>query len=764
MNNPKKILILGSLCFLLFSLLPVSASDGTNLKRYALFIGANDGGAERVYLRYAESDALSMARVMKDIGGINSPDSRVLLNPESDDLTESLQEISDWVNETKAEANRVEFLLYYSGHSDEYGLLLKGGTFPYQKLKDAINQVEADVHIAILDSCSSGSFTRLKGGQRQRPFLMDESVDTSGYAFLTSSSEDEAAQESDEIEGSFFTHFLLSGLMGAADHSGNSQVSLNEAYTYASEQTLARTEQTLAGAQHPSYDMKLSGSGDLVLTDLRAASAGMSISQDIDGRLFIRDSSGKLLAEINKVTGEAVTIALPPGYYTITLEQGERLSRTSLSIDFNQTQNLSTNLFQQQSREYTTIRGNQSPDEKNDRESIEEMVRIALETAFISDDSQEYLVDGIAVGFIDSVNSVEGIQLGFITDLSGYLDGAQISSIFGNIDDGMNGFQLAGIFNVLAGDSDGVQVSGIFNTAGGIFNGVQVSGIFNEQNLGTMDGLQIGGIFNDHSGGPFDGFQIAGIFNSSRGVYNGFQLGGIGNIQEGGELSGSQIGGIFNIAGRNLFGVQAAGIYNSAKDVSGLQMGLINNCDDIEGSQIGLINISRNYKKGFPVGLINISRNGLHNFSAWSDSVNNAYGGFQLGTRSIYTIYYLGTSIDNPWEEVSLGIGMGTHIDFRSFYIESDISAKVFFQPGEMNNPDYWKDSNIQNYPSLRLVAGLKLSPFLSIIGGVNIDAWFPDVMDSTLYPLKEGELVETFNDWGFTMEYVPRWFLGVRI
>jgi uncharacterized caspase-like protein len=59
-----------------------------------------------------------------------------------------------------------------------------------------------------------------------------------GYAFLTSSSPDEVAQESDHIGASFFTHYLVSGLRGAADVTGEGKVTLNEAYQFAFNETL----------------------------------------------------------------------------------------------------------------------------------------------------------------------------------------------------------------------------------------------------------------------------------------------------------------------------------------------------------------------------------------------------------------------------------------------------------------------------------------------------------------------------------------------
>ena len=62
--------------------------------------------------------------------------------------------------------------------------------------------------------------------------------DVEGHAFLTSSSADEAAQESDRIGGSFFTHYLITGLRGGADANADGKVTLGEAYQFAFAETV----------------------------------------------------------------------------------------------------------------------------------------------------------------------------------------------------------------------------------------------------------------------------------------------------------------------------------------------------------------------------------------------------------------------------------------------------------------------------------------------------------------------------------------------
>src|SRR5262245_24762296 len=142
-----------------------------------------------------------------------------------------------------------------------------------------------------------------------------------GHAFLTSSSENEAAQESDRIRASYFTHYLLSGFRGAADLSGDGKVTLSEAYQFAFNETLGRTIDTKGGAQHPSYDISMAGTGDVVMTDVRQTSATLVLGEDLDGRIFIRTAAQELVVELYKPRGRRVELAVEPGRYDLRLER-----------------------------------------------------------------------------------------------------------------------------------------------------------------------------------------------------------------------------------------------------------------------------------------------------------------------------------------------------------------------------------------------------------------------------------------------------------
>ena len=306
----KTVLLLTSVLCLLGTQMAGGASP---VRRFALAVGANFGGVERAALRYTVSDAENFARVLEEMGGLDAADSIVLQDPDLETFRQALEDLRRKVETARGEEGRTEVLVYYSGHADEQGLLLGAQRLSYQSLRQALKGIRADVHITVLDACASGTITRLKGGRRYQPFLVDASSEMRGYAFLTSGSADEAAQESDRIGASFFTHYLISGLRGAADVSGDGRVTLNEAYQFAFNETLMGTAETRAGAQHPSYDINMSGTGDVVMTDLSQIGAGLVLGEELGGRFFIRNADQQLVVELYKPAGRSVELGLEGG-------------------------------------------------------------------------------------------------------------------------------------------------------------------------------------------------------------------------------------------------------------------------------------------------------------------------------------------------------------------------------------------------------------------------------------------------------------------
>ncbi|HEY7816771.1 MAG TPA: caspase family protein, partial [Vicinamibacteria bacterium] len=300
------------------------ASASVTVRRLALSAGFNYGGADRPQLRYAVSDAENFAHVMATLGGVEDADLVLLKQPSLFELEEALDQLRGRIASSrrlgKGDPVRTEVVLYFSGHANDTGLLLGRETFSYRSLRNWMDLVEADVRIAVLDACASGAITRLKGGRHRKPFLVDASSSMRGHAFLTSSSADEVAQESDGIGASFFTHYLVSGLRGAADTSADGRVTLNEAYQFAFNETLGQTTETRAGAQHPAYDINLSGTGEVVITDLRQTSSTLVLEKGLGGRFYIRNAQDQLVVELYKPHGRQIELGLEPGNYEVRCE------------------------------------------------------------------------------------------------------------------------------------------------------------------------------------------------------------------------------------------------------------------------------------------------------------------------------------------------------------------------------------------------------------------------------------------------------------
>lgn len=291
-----------------------AASPGSSLRvthRFALVMAHHDGGPGRAHLRHSDDDARAVRDVLVELASVDKDDVRFLVDGDIDDVEDGLAGVGDDVRAAKAKGERAEVVVYYSGHSDEDGLLLGDERLSWTAFKARVAAIDADVKVVVLDSCASGAAVRKKGGTRRAPLLVDDKVAVRGQAFLTSSSADEASQESERLGGSYFTHALVTGLRGAADVSKDGLVTLDEAYRFAFHETLATTTTTTGGAQHANWDIQLTGAGEWVLTDLRDVKSRLVLADDVEGRVFVRDGEQRLLAEVTKAKGEALPLALP---------------------------------------------------------------------------------------------------------------------------------------------------------------------------------------------------------------------------------------------------------------------------------------------------------------------------------------------------------------------------------------------------------------------------------------------------------------------
>jgi hypothetical protein len=338
-----------------------SFAAGNSVKRYAFVIGANNGGEGRVLLKYAVSDAAKFKKVMIDLGGVESEDMFTLYNPDKTNFYSSVAKLASKIKKDAPGYRKRELFFYYSGHSDSTGLLLGRDKVSYSELKKAIKDIDVDVRIVILDSCSSGAFTRTKGGSVEPSFLVDSSYDMKGNAFMTSSAADEVSQESDYLRSSFFTYYVIAGMRGAADISQDNKITLNEVYQFAYSSTLSRTQATSGGPQHPNYRIEMIGTGDVILTDVGTNGSRLAFDDQIEGKIFVKDSNDTIVAEFSKSYGQPVVLGLSEGrYHVINNTFSGRTEKADITVPENRTVTISKGDFTGTSREESVYRGDES--------------------------------------------------------------------------------------------------------------------------------------------------------------------------------------------------------------------------------------------------------------------------------------------------------------------------------------------------------------------------------------------------------------------
>ena len=322
--------LLAVIAILTAAAVPVRA--GT--KRIAVIAGNNQGHASRPQLHYAGSDAAKFARVLVELGGVAQADLFLLQDQSAAALSKTFEQVRQRVLGFHQDPGaRVVIVFYFSGHSDGVALELGRDRVTFSELRRWLASVGADVRIALVDSCQSGALLATKGGKPSAEFqirLTDELAST-GEVLLTSSAADEVALESSEIGGSFFTHHFVSGLRGAADISGDGLVTLTEAYQYAYARTVRTTGETVVGVQHPAYDYRLSGQGELVLAELSKRSGTLQLPSGFDRIVVIDVAHAQVIAEVT--AGSRATIAVPPGRYEIRASRSEAMFAGTVTVE-----------------------------------------------------------------------------------------------------------------------------------------------------------------------------------------------------------------------------------------------------------------------------------------------------------------------------------------------------------------------------------------------------------------------------------------------
>ncbi len=310
-------------------------AQATPAASFALIVGSNAPGPGQQELRYAEQDAAAMTAVLREVGGYPAANVVTVLRPDRAGLLAAIASLRERVQRHTARGEQAQLLFYYSGHARADALTLGREEIPLGELRQQILALPSTLTIVVIDACQSGAFSRIKGVEATTDFSFNTvaRLGTAGLAVMASSSATELSQESDQLESSYFTHHLVLALRGAGDANQDGKVSLDEAYRYTYNRTLAGTAATAVGAQHATLETALKGKGDVVLTQPSGASSQLVVPGPVEGRLLIQHrASGSVLAELDKARGSPVRLAMASGSYDILLRQGDEVRECGVTL------------------------------------------------------------------------------------------------------------------------------------------------------------------------------------------------------------------------------------------------------------------------------------------------------------------------------------------------------------------------------------------------------------------------------------------------
>lgn len=320
------------LLFFVCVMLPLSVSAKSQsqpdqIGAFAILVGNNYGMQADRPLRYAKSDAQKFYNVLHELGGYTKENISIVLEKNTKSLHQVFVRIEKKIALLKKRHPNLStsLLFYYSGHADAQALHLGRSPLTFSQLRLLFKRSKAQIRIGILDTCQSGSLIRKKGSKgirrasRKMPLPPDiRNLTTSGEAIITSSGIGEDSHEIEQLRGSIFTHYLLSGMRGAADKNSDSKISLHEVYNYAYHKTKTHTLFLSTGIQHPSFRNELRGHGHVTLTYLKRASAELIFSKELKGNFYLLDQDrNKLLVELQKHHGKKIRLGLSAGSYTL---------------------------------------------------------------------------------------------------------------------------------------------------------------------------------------------------------------------------------------------------------------------------------------------------------------------------------------------------------------------------------------------------------------------------------------------------------------
>jgi hypothetical protein len=310
----------------------------------AFLFGQNDAGGQAKPLRYAESDLEKMREVLLQNGGFRKEDIWLLRGATQPKVQARMGQLKKHVQGLRRQHGKglhITILLYYSGHARQGRLLLGKTQMEFSEVQRLLRALDVDIRLAIVDACESGAPNSPRGLRRRKEAFAIPRLQITptirGDILISATGEHESAHEDPDIKGGVFTHYLISGLRGAADRDQDGKITLEELYHYTYTRALSRTLLSSYGPQRAHFHQQLSGYGSLILARRQSPQAWLLLRAEMTGDFFIWDTQRRvLLAEINKTKGKPAILALAPGRYVLHWRHPQGLYKAPLRLQTGQ--------------------------------------------------------------------------------------------------------------------------------------------------------------------------------------------------------------------------------------------------------------------------------------------------------------------------------------------------------------------------------------------------------------------------------------------
>lgn len=325
--------------------------------RILVSAGSKLGLAAERPLKFASTDASRVRDVVVTLGGVKPEHAFVLAEP-------SRAQLFAAVDRARSEAQKhrpdeVTLIFYFSGHGDHDAIHLGDDRLLLSDLSTKLGEVPAALRIAVTDACRA---TRDKGFTADEPFAITATnvPQATGQVWLHASSDGEAAQESDELQGAIFTHAWINGLRGAADANGDARVTLEESFAFAHSQTMIRSAKSSGVLQKPEAIVSLREAAPVVLTETAARMATLSLPQGRDAHFLVYSSGAKsVLSELWSSPDRRIALRLPPGRYVVQRRLGAVGGTASIAIGEGEERKLEVGEFAASSLEMLARKGDE---------------------------------------------------------------------------------------------------------------------------------------------------------------------------------------------------------------------------------------------------------------------------------------------------------------------------------------------------------------------------------------------------------------------